>query len=343
MFPLNTWTYSELKSEPVAWLWGPYLARGKLAVLDGDPGAGKTFLALDLAARLSRGGPLPDGKTLARPHTTLLLIADDVPADTTRPRLEAAGADLGRIIAAYPTAPGFRLPDHVHALEDAVRRHRADLVVIDPLAGIVPDAATGDYLAARKALVPLVVAADTLGCAILLVRHLTKAGTPRSIYRGVGSIGVAGTVGTGLLVARHPDDPELRVLTQTKNKVGPPAPSLGFRLRPDDRGRAAVEWAGPVDLSADELCAAPPVPPGKRPRERAVEWLQASLANGTRKASELITSAATAGIPLRTLERAKKDLGVKCRQVRTDETSEWVWSDRPADPDPDDPVTEVRT
>jgi hypothetical protein len=313
VFPLNTWTYSELKSEPVAWLWGPYLARGKLAVLDGDPGAGKTFLALDLAARLSRGGPLPDGKTLARPHTTLLLIADDVPADTTRPRLEAAGADLDRVIAAYPTAPGFRLPDHVHALEDAVRRHRADLVVIDPLAGIVPDAATGDYLAARKALVPLVVAADTLGCAILLVRHLTKAGTPRSIYRGVGSIGVAGTVGTGLLVARHPDDPELRVLTQTKNKVGPPAPSLGFRLRPDDRGRAAVEW------------------------------LQASLANGTRKASELIASAATAGIPLRTLERAKKDLGVKCRQVRKDETSEWVWSDRPADPDPDDPVTEVRT
>ena len=145
------------------------------------------------------------------------------------------------------------------------------------------------------------------------------------------------------MLARHPDDPDLRVLTQPKNKIGPPAPSLGFRIASDDRGRATVEWLGPVDLSADELCGAPPVPPGKRPRERAVEWLQAELANSPRRAAELIAAAAGAGIPLRTLEHAKKDLGVKCEQVRRDETSEWVWSDRPANSGLDYPKTEVRT
>ena len=99
---LETRTYNEFPPEPVGWLWEPYLARGKLAVLDGDPGIGKTLLALDLAARLSRGGPLPGGKSLDRPHTTLLLTADDPAADTVRPRLEAAGADLDRVFAAFP-------------------------------------------------------------------------------------------------------------------------------------------------------------------------------------------------------------------------------------------------
>jgi hypothetical protein len=324
---LETRTYNEFPPEPVGWLWEPYLARGKLAVLDGDPGIGKTLLALDLAARLSRGGPLPDGKTLDRPHTTLLLTADDPAADTIRPRLEAAGADLDRVFAVVPRKfLSFRLPENLDALEAIVRERRADLVVLDPLAFFVPDALTGGYLSTRTALIQIACSARNLGYAVLLVRHLTKARAARAVCHGLGSVGVAGTVSSGLLLARHPDDPDLRVLTQTKNKCGPPAPSLGFRIAPDDRGRAAARWAGPVDLTADELCAAPPVPPGRRPRERAVEWLRAELANGPRRAAELIAAAATAGIPLRTLDRAKKEYGVTSEQVGLPGTTEWVWS-----------------
>jgi hypothetical protein len=327
---LETRTYNEFPPEPVGWLWEPYLARGKLAVLDGDPGVGKTLLALDLAARLSRGAPLPDGKPLDRPHTTLLLTADDPAADTVRPRLEAAGADLDRVFAAFPRKfLTFRLPENLDALEVIVRERHADLVVLDPLAFFVPDSLTGGYLSTRTALIQIACAARSLGCAVLLVRHLTKSRAARAVCHGLGSIGVAGTVSSGLLLARHPDDPDLRVLTQTKNKCGPPAPSLGFRIASDDRGRALVEWAGPVDLTADELCAAPP---GKRPRERAVEWLQAELAYGPRRAAELIAAAAAAGIPERTLDRVKKDAGIEVEQVRREGRSEWVWSDPTAEP-----------
>src|SRR5436305_13768242 len=90
---------SRVRSEPVRWLWGPYLPRGKLALLDGDPGVGKSLITVDLAARLSRGGPLPDGTPAGRPHLTLLLSAEDGAAATTRPRGEAAGAGLDRVVA----------------------------------------------------------------------------------------------------------------------------------------------------------------------------------------------------------------------------------------------------
>src|SRR5881398_2781595 len=99
MSALNAEPLSNVRPETVRWLWEPYLPRGKLALLDGDPGVGKSLLTIDLAARLSRGGPLPDGSPSGRPHLTLLLGAEDDAADTTRPRAEAAGADLGRVVA----------------------------------------------------------------------------------------------------------------------------------------------------------------------------------------------------------------------------------------------------
>ena len=115
---------------PVEWLWEPYLARGKLATLDGDTGAGKSLFALDLAARLSTAAALPDGTPLPRPHTTLFLAGKDGVADTLRPRADAAGADLERVIVA--DAP-FRLPDDQPALEELVCSTRADLVVFDAM------------------------------------------------------------------------------------------------------------------------------------------------------------------------------------------------------------------
>jgi hypothetical protein len=328
MSPLHAKSCSDVRPVPVDWLWEPYLARGKLAVLEGDPASGKTFLALDLAARLSRGGPLPDGKLLARPLTTLYLSAEDDAADTLRPRAEAAGADLTRLVVASPGLGAIpRLPDDLVAIAALVHRHSADLVVFDPLAAFLPPTVSANNdQSVRRALLPLAVIAAHRGCVALLVRHLNKYGGSRSLYRGLGSIGIAGVIRSGLLLARHPDDPALRVLAQTKTNIGPPAPSLGFRLLPDDRGRVGVRWTGPVDLSADELCAAAE-PVGKRPRERAAEWLRTELADGPRKASELIAAAARVGIAERTLERVKKDLGVKSERVQNGEKGEWVWSD----------------
>ncbi|HJZ56752.1 MAG TPA: AAA family ATPase [Gemmataceae bacterium] len=321
---------ADLTPAPVHWLWKPYIARGKLAILDGDPGTGKSFVTLDLAARLGRGDRLPDGQPLDRPHVTLLLNAEDDATDTILPRAAAAGAELGRL---HVIAPGLGLPhppqfpEDLPALEALIYEHCADLVVIDPvMAFLQREVWANSDQSVRRALTPLAALAADTGCAVLLVRHLTKTGGSKAIYRGSGSIGIMGAVRTGLMVGRHPDDPELRVLTMPKTNIGLPARSLGFRLVGDTAsGQGRLEWVGPVDLSADELCVTER--DRTRPRDRAKEWLKQQLAGGTRKAGEIEAAAAASGIAARTLDRAKAALGVISEQRREGERSEWWWHD----------------
>lgn len=329
---------TDIVPSAVSWLWEPYLARGKLSVLDGDPGTGKSFVTIDLAARISTGAALPVGSTPAAPAGVLLLNAEDDAADTIRPRVTAAGGnpDLVRILA----APGLGLerfpqfPEDVAPLERAIRETSAALVVIDPMMAFFPPrvCATSDQ-SIRRALTPLaVLAAETSAC-ILFVRHLRKAGGANAMYRGSGSIGIVGAMRTGLMVGRHPDDPDLRVLSCCKTNIGPPGGSLGFRLvRNETSGQTVVRWEGPLDISVDDLfgiCV--PVRAGTQMRERAVEWLRGFLAPGKRRAIEVQEAASAAGIPQRTLERAKQMAAIKSEAVRTDGKIEWWWRD-PAAP-----------
>jgi AAA domain len=320
---------SQIRPKSIRWLWEPYLPRGKLAVFDGDPGIGKSFITVDLAARLSRGGPLPGGKQLDRPHTTILLSAEDDAADTIRPRAEAAGADLDRVIALgdEDRAPLF-FPSQIPELEELIRAYSADFVVIDPIMAFLSlDIAANLDQCVRRGLGPLAALAARTDCVILLVRHLRKLGWGPAVHRGLGSIGFIATARTGLFAARHPADPTLSVLAVPKaNATGVvPSLSLGYRITSRDAGRAVVEWTGPADLSADALNQSLPAP--LRPRERASSWLSAELASGPRKATELLAAAAEATIPERTLKRAKTELGVGSRKVQHKDRAEWYWYD----------------
>lgn len=326
--PLPARPCADIAPTPIQWLWKPFLARGKLSILDGDPGTGKSFVAVDLAARLSRGGPLPDGQMLARPNVTLLLNAEDDWADTVRPRAAAAGADLARVLVAGSpccTDPPPTFPDCMDAVMRLVITHHVDLLVIDPMMAFFPprSCANSDQRI-RQALAPLAGLANSTGCAVLLVRHLSKSAGTNAVYRGSGSIGILGSARTGLLLARHPDDPELRVLAMTKTNLGPPAASLGFRLVSGENG-AALQWTGPVDLTADELCGAQTAQVSRRPRERAAEFLKDALANGPRPVTELEKLAAERGLSWKTVERAKQGCGVVTEQVRKGSVSGWYW------------------
>jgi hypothetical protein len=314
---------SDITPAPIEWLWQPFLARGKLTVLDGDPGTGKSFFTVDLAARLSRGGPLPDGQALARPHTTILLNAEDDPADTVRARAATAGAELSRVFAAGgPNEPLPPLPGGTPDLTRLVYEFAADLLVIDPLSAFLPHSA-GSELGARQALGPLSGLAAESGCAVLVVRHRSGAAGPNAAYRGRGSAGILGLARTALMLARHPDDPELRVLAVSKSNLGAPAGSLGFRLN-----GGVVEWAGRVDLSADELCGVTAAQVSKRPRERAAEFLRAALANGPLPVAELEKLAAERGLSWKTVLRAKESLGVKSELLRSEGNERaWQWFD----------------
>jgi hypothetical protein len=326
---LNAERLSQIKSATIQWLWEPYLPRGKLAILDGDPGVGKSLLTIDLAARLSRGVQLPNGSPAGRPHVTILLSAEDGAADTTRPRAEAAGADLDQVIAIDVSAgtPLF-FPARLPELEELIREHRADLVVIDPVMAFLPPevAATLDQCV-RRGLGPLAALAARTDCAILLVRHLRKSDGGHAVHRGLGSIGIIAAARTGLLAARHPADPTLGVLAVTKANLSGSGPSLslGYRITTDDSGRAVVEWTGPIDLSADALGESGPAP--LRARDQAALWLQVELANGPRSALEIRAAAAEAGIPDRTLDRAKQELRVSSRKVHLKDRAAWYWYD----------------
>jgi RecA-family ATPase len=138
---MSPWTVElccDVRPAALEWLWPGYLARGKLALLDGDPGMGKSLITLDLVARLSRGGPLPDGTAAPRPITSVLLSAEDEAGDTIRPRAEAAGADLSRLVVPKFNGRVPQFPDDLPALEELVVERGAELVVIDPLMAFLP-------------------------------------------------------------------------------------------------------------------------------------------------------------------------------------------------------------
>ena len=306
---------SQVRPEPIRWLWDRYLPRGKLALLDGDPGVGKSLIAIDLAARLSRGSPLPDGSPSGRAHTTLLLAAEDAAADTTRPRAEAAGADLERIIAVSgKNGVPLQFPNDLNNLETLVHQHKPDLIVIDPIVAFLPASivATSDQCV-RRVLALLSLMAERSDCAILMNRHLRKAGSAKALYRGSGSIGFIASARTGLYASKHPSEPDLGVLALAKSNLARAAPSLGYRLKTSESGLPIVEWMGPVSMDANELGERPAA--DLRPRDRASFWLQEQLAGGPRKAVDLYSSAAEAGIPERTLRRAKADLRLGSKVV----------------------------
>ena len=317
---------SRIESTPMQWLWEPYIPRGKLTLLDGDPGIGKSFIAIDLAARLSRGAPLPNGVIPSRPHVTLLLSAEDSAADTTRVRAEAAGADLDGLLAIDAmSGPPIFFPDRIADLEELIRLHAADLAVIDPLMAFLPPeiAATLDQCV-RRVLTPLAALAARTNCAIVLIRHLRKQLEGRAVHRGLGSMGIIAAVRSGLLVSRRNDDPTRAVLAVTKSNIAGALPSLEFRIT-EVAGRAVIEWSGVAELSADTLVQRPEAP--LRIRDQAVLWLQKQLADGPRRVVELRDAAARAGIPDRTLDRAKGQLRVSSRKVTLKDHSEWYWYD----------------
>lgn len=324
---------SEIQTDrsQITWLWRPYLAAGKLAILDGDPGTGKSMIAIDIAARLSRGGNWPDGTSVGGVFKTLLLDAEDDPDDTLRPRLIAAGGDLNHVFVPPNSGPDetLQLPRDLAKIEAMVRELKIGLVVLDPLSAFVPPGlASGGQSAARLAVAPLIGLAARTGAAILIVRHLTKQSGDSAIRRGLGSMSILGLARTGLIVGRHPRDPEISLLAITKSNLTAVPHPIGFRLKPQE-GSACIDWLGPIEVSADRVCGNPDraESPGV---VRATLWLIEALANGERPAAELLAAAKADGIREKTLERAKQSLGVKSEFTRIPgQPRGWLWRPPP--------------
>jgi KaiC/GvpD/RAD55 family RecA-like ATPase len=318
-------TLSTVPYQPLRPLWPGKLWRGKLALMAGDPGLGKSLSTLDIAARITRGSPWPASTDRAPPGDVVLLSAEDDAADTLRPRLESAGADLDRvhtIIEVMEVDPqtgkrrrkSFRLGAHLDQLEQIFERFKPLLLIVDPITAYM-SADTDSHATAdvRSDLAPLADLAQRHGVAVLMVSHLNKATTMQALYRVTGSVAFVAAARSAFGVVRDPNDRDRRYFLPLKNNLGKDTGGLAYRIAFDGRAPHVTWETDPVDVDIDEVTA------GISPRERAKRagedaagvWLRDQLANGAVAASDIWRRAKESGHSERKLKAAIRQLGIE--------------------------------
>jgi hypothetical protein len=337
--------------QAVDWLWNPYIPIGKLTLLEGDPGVAKSWLSLYLGAIVSRGHPFPDVDGVPRqtlePANVIYLSAEDGLADTLRPRLDAAGADVNRIFvvtgksirdraAGGKKVVGVTLAD-IPELDSVLKATSAVFMVVDPIQaflGSKVDMWRANEI--RNVLAGLVDLADRYRCAVLCIRHLSKDETRKALYRGLGSIDFAAAARSILLAGLDPRNPNRRAMAHLKSNLAPLGPSVGYELR-----EGQFFWTGRTDLTANSLSRAEDSQAQRSAMEEAVNFLQTILADGPMNAEEVAKAAKKARIAEPTLTRARFDAGV--RSVRRSKPGgrrgegDWLWCLRNKDGSEDGP------
>lgn len=331
---------ADVQPERVTWLWPGRFALGKITLLAGDPGLGKSFLMLDVAARVSRGWAWPDAPGVAMtPGGVVLLSAEDAIADTIRPRLDSAGADVSRIVAleairsvgdnGRESARTFDLSRDLSALEAAIRSvEGCRLVVIDPVTAYLGGVDSHRNAEIRGLLAPLGAIAERHRVAIVAITHLTKTAGGPAIYRAMGSLAFAATARSAWAVSKDKDDPRRRLLLPIKNNIAADTGGLAFAIEPlGVDGCPVVAWEpGRVNVSADDALAADrDERDGRTERDDAAEWLRELLANGPCPARDVERDARDAGFSIATVRRAKAAIGVVSRKPSIFGGS-WVWA-----------------
>lgn len=313
---------ADVEPEEVRFLWRPRVPLGKLTILEGDPGQGKSFLTAALAAAVSRGDALP-GADAFEPRNVLMLTAEDGLGDTLRPRLDSLEADVDRIFAC-PDLRNLAERKHREWIEDRVQEHEALLTVIDPISAYLgPTTDTHRDNQVRSVLAPLAQIAERTGAAVMVVRHLSKAQQSRAIYRGLGSIGFTATARSVLLAGASAEDPEEKALLHIKSNIAKKAAGLGYRIL-EETGAARFEWTGESELTPQDLLSEERRSAGFGKIEEAREFLRETLDDGPVPATEVRQQAKEADIKMRTLDEAKRREGIRSSK-RGFEGGHWCW------------------
>ena len=315
---------ADVKPEAIRWRWQGRAADGKLTLIIGDPGLGKSWITLDVAARTSAGLAWPDGEPGRAPAPVLLLSAEDGLADTIRPRLDALGADVRKInhlavLKAGEKERAVQLAD-IGPLEHAIKETGARLLVIDPVSAYLGHADSHRDSEVRALLAPLAQLADRTHVAVIGVMHLAKSQPRPAIYRAVGSIAFAAAARLVLAVVGDPDRDDRRILGSVKQNICARVPALAYTLT---GGRLTWESNPVTTVDVEALLAGPVV--DRQERLEATAWLTETLTSGPVHSIELQAMAREAGLSWRTVERAKIRLGIDPYRIGYGPDGRWYW------------------
>ena len=289
---------SDVQSQTVDWLWYPFIPYGKLTIIQGDPGDGKTTLVLNIAAKLSKGECLDSDMDVQEPVNVIYQTAEDGMGDTIKPRLVEAGADLSRVMVIDDTEEALTLSDD--RIEKAVRQNHVRLVIIDPVQAFIgADVDMNRANEVRPVFRKLGMIAEKTGCAIVLIGHLNKSSGTQSTYRGLGSIDIMAAVRSLIFIGKVRKDPTTRVLIHEKSSLAPPGETMAFKLG-DEEG---FRWAGAYEISADELLD------GKEGKAT-----ETKLERGAKLIRELFADKKE--ISIRELDKKAKEQGISGRTMR---------------------------
>lgn len=322
---LLTRSLADVQTRPVSWLWPGRVPRGKVTMLAGDPGLGKSFVTMDLAARVTVNADLPDARTPFRtPGTVLVLSAEDDAADTIRPRIEAAGGDPSRVtvvdgVRAHPGAAGtsgLRLDLDLPAVEKHLATmEKPRLIVIDPISAYLGEVDSHSNAQVRGLLADLARLAASHGPAVVCVSHLNKAAGGKAVYRMMGSLAFTAAARIVWQIERHPDDDARRVMVLVKSNLDAKRTGLSYAL---NDGR--VQWdEQPVEMEASALEGEGGVGGAEAPARgeaAAAEFLVELLAGGPLPANDVLARAREAGHSVSAVKRARNRLGLVSRKAR---------------------------
>jgi predicted ATP-dependent serine protease len=305
---------SEVQSQEIEWLWYPFIPYGKLTIIQGDPGDGKTTLVLNIAAKLSKGEGLEPEMNPSNPINVIYQTAEDGLSDTVKPRLELAGADCEKILVIDESIKSLSMIDE--RLEEALARTGAKLLILDPIQAYLGGGMDMNRAnEARDMTKRLGALAEKYRCAILLIGHMNKASGNKAAYRGMGSIDFFAVARSVLLVGRVEGESNIRAVVQIKNNLAAFGHPKGFELSED-----GFQWLGDYEITADEVLGG--IAPKANKLEQAKQMLR-GLAEKSNivQSNEIFDIAKEMDISKRTLENAKKELGIRAKKIN----NTWYW------------------
>lgn len=324
-----------VKVEQIEWLLYPFIPFGKVTIIQGDPGEGKTTMVLQIIAKLTRGEPILLNKKSQKeaqqdseenlkqevlsqdkpiqPVNVIYQTAEDGLGDTIKPRLLAAGADCSRVLVIDDREQPLTMLDV--RLEEAIMQTKARMVVLDPIQGFLgTDVDMHRANEIRPLMKRMAVLAEKYHCAIILIGHMNKNSNGKSSYRGLGSIDFQAAARSVLIMGRLKDEPETRVMCHVKSSLAPEGKSVAFRLDKE----TGFQWIGEYDISADDLLSGDAR--GQKSRI-AKEFLLDILADGGMAQKKIEEEASKQGIKKKTLRNAKQELEIDSVK----RGNQWFW------------------